>query len=214
MKLMALFLVLLMSFTIFCPVLAAPDGEILPEVAVAKKNDVPARSMVEEPAWGVTIVALILGGFLFLFLEIAIIPGFGAAGIIGLLMLGSGLVLAYMKLTTSMAVAATFAAGVGLVLLIVWFFYYFPHTSIGKKFVLETESSVEDGCIGVQDLRKFVGKEGVTTTMLRPSGIALVEGERLDVISDCEFVEKGTPIKIVKESGGRLVIAVIESDEK
>jgi membrane-bound serine protease (ClpP class) len=148
-----------------------------------------------------------LGGFLFLFLEIAIIPGFGAAGIIGLLLLGSGLVFAFLKLSMTMAVAATVSAMVGLVFLLIWFFYYFPKTSLGKKFVLEAESSVEDGCIAVQDLKRYVGKEGVTQTMLRPSGIALVEGERLDVISDCEFLEKGTPVKIVKATGGRLVVA-------
>jgi membrane-bound serine protease (ClpP class) len=147
-----------------------------------------------------------------MFLEIAIIPGFGAAGIIGLIGLIGGLALAYIKLSTGMAVAATLGAVFGVIILLLWFFYVFPNTSLGKKFVLEAESSVEDGCIAVQDLKKYVGKEGVTQTMLRPSGIAIVEGERLDVISDCEFIEKGTQIKIVKESSGRLLVAKKESD--
>lgn len=211
MKFALLSITLILSVLFFCPAFAGVDAEILPEVS-ATNAATPSVNQVEEPAWGVVIIGLLLGGFLFLFLEIAIIPGFGAAGIIGILLLGSGLILAYMKLSTGAAVAATMGAILGLMLLIIWFFYYFPHTSIGKKFVLEAESSVEDGCIAVQDMARYVGKEGVTTTVLRPSGIAVIDGERLDVISDCEFIEKGTLIKVVKETGGHLVVVAKESE--
>ncbi len=195
---------------LFMPVFAGTDAELIPQV-----NQTPTSAPSEptkEPAWGLTVIGLLLGGFLFMFLEIAIIPGFGAAGIIGLIGIIGGLALAYMKLSFGMATAATVAAALGLVILLVWFFYYFPHTSLGKKFVLEAESSTEDGCIAIRDLKKFVGKEGVTQTMLRPSGIAIVEGERIDVITDCEFIEKDTRVKIVKEKGGRLVAAAIDPE--
>ena len=206
--------ILFVAASFFQPLVAQTDAELLPSVASSSTAPaVSSRFDAEEPAWGLTVIALLLGGFLVMFLEIAIIPGFGAAGIIGLIGLGGGIALAYLKLSLGMAVAATIGAAAGLVILLIWFFYYFPNTSLGKKFVLEAESSVEDGCIAVQDLSQYVGKTGVTQTMLRPSGIALVDGERLDVISDCEFIEKGTPIKIVKESSGRLVVAVIETQE-
>ncbi|GAB4282829.1 MAG: hypothetical protein Kow0029_28580 [Candidatus Rifleibacteriota bacterium] len=211
MRFAAFVVVMVFCFSLVNLVHAGDDSKILPEVS-APVTDRSSQGLVEEPAWGLTIVALMLGGFLFLFMEIAIIPGFGAAGIIGILLLGCGLVLAFMKLSTTMAVLVTMAAIIGLVLLLGWFFFYFPNTSLGKKFVLQAESTVENGCIAVQDLKKYVGKEGVATTVLRPSGIALVDGERLDVISDCEFIEKGTPIKIVKESGGRLVVTAVERD--
>ncbi len=200
-------LLLILSFFSFQPIFAAGDNEIIPEATTTEAAEPPPTSASDEPAWGLTVIGLLLGGLLFMFLEIAIIPGFGAAGIIGLIGLIGGLALAYIKLSTGMAVAATLGAVFGVIVLLLWFFYVFPNTSLGKKFVLEAESSVEDGCIAVQDLKKYVGKEGVTQTMLRPSGIAIVEGERLDVISDCEFIEKGTEIKIVKESGGRLMVA-------
>lgn len=207
-----LYLLLILSVVIFSPVFAAEGSDVLPEVT----NTVPATAQEttasEQPAWGITVIGLLLGGLMFMFLEIAIIPGFGAAGIIGLIGLIGGLVLAYLKLSTGMAVAATAGAVFGVILLLLWFFYVFPNTSLGKKFVLEAESSVEDGCIAVENLRRYVGKEGVTQTMLRPSGIAVVDGERLDVISDCEFIEKGTAIKIVKESGGRLIVAAKEPE--
>jgi membrane-bound ClpP family serine protease len=175
-------------------------------IPVASKNLEAPESSVEQPAWGMTIVALIMGGFLFLFLEIAVIPGFGLAGIIGLLMLITGLVFAFLKLSLAMAGLATFGAGVGLIALLIWFFCYFPNTRMGQAFVLSEESSVEDGCIAIQDLKQYVGKEGITQTMLRPSGIALVDGEKLDVISDCEFIEKGVAIKITKLKNGRLLV--------
>lgn len=203
---------LVVAISFLQPLVVSADGDILPEINTSTQDEKSATPASEEPAWGLTVIGLLLGGLLFMFLEIAIIPGFGAAGIIGLIGLIGGLALAYVKLSTGMAIAATVGAVFGTVLLILWFFYVFPNTRLGKQFVLEAESSVEDGCVAVQDLRKYVGKEGVTQTMLRPSGIAIVDGERLDVISDCEFVEKGTPIKIVKESGGRLVAAPIDPE--
>ncbi|MEW6709198.1 MAG: NfeD family protein [Candidatus Riflebacteria bacterium] len=209
---MRLILLITIFSLLILPVIAGVDAEVLPlnQPDASQAESQPAS--IEEPAWGLTVIGLLLGGFLFMFLEIAILPGFGAAGIIGLVGIFGGLALAYTKLSTGMAVAATLAAVFGLIFLLVWFFYYFPHTTLGKKFVLEAESSVEDGCIAVQNLKKYVGKEGVTQTMLRPSGIAMVEGERLDVISDCEFIEKGTTVKIVRENGGRLIVAVKETE--
>ena len=212
-------LFLLIPVMLFCSLPAFAQAESVENEIIPEKTDSAVSAEEDkkesEPAWGVTIVGLMLGGFLFLFIEIAIIPGFGLAGIIGLLMLGIGLALAFIKLSWGMAMAATAASLVGLALLIIWFFYFFPNTSIGKRFVLEAESSVGDGCIAVEDLQKWVGKTGKTKTMLRPSGIAIVDGERLDVMSDCEFIDKDKPVKIIKVNNGRLIVTVneIESEE-
>ena len=189
----------------FSQAIYAQSDSLIPEKkaeetipAKSSADDSSAKEKSEEPAWGITVISLLLGGFVFLFLEIAIIPGFGAAGIIGLLLLAGGIVLSFMKLTLNMAIAATMGAVTGLFLLLLWFFYVFPHTTFGKKFVLESKSSVEDGCVAVRDLSQYVGKEGVAASMLRPSGIAKIGDERLDVITDCEYLKKGTKIKVIK----------------
>jgi membrane-bound serine protease (ClpP class) len=53
---------------------------------------------------------------------------------------------------------------------------------------------------------ELVGKEGVAATDLRPSGTGQFGEERLDVVSDSEWIERGTPIRIVASEGYRNVV--------
>lgn len=191
------------------------NGDLIPtktaEKDPAKSTTIANNSLGESKSeWGIAVVGFLLGGFLFLFLEIAIIPGFGIAGILGLILLATAIILAFLKLTINMAIGATAGAIAGLILLLLWLFYVFPKTSLGKKFVLEASSSTEDGFVAVRDLSQYVGKEGVAVSMLRPSGVAKIEDERIDVITDCEYIDKDTKIKVVKAKAGRIIVAPIE----
>lgn len=211
------FLICLLLVTLIMPLFAASDSaELLPEkTASAVASDSPGISgQVEKPAWGMMVIVLMLAGFLFLFLEIAVIPGFGITGVIGILLLGGGIVAAYIKLSSGMAVFATFAGIAGVILLLLWFFFIFPKTSLGKNFVLATESSAAEGFVAVEDLQRYIGREGLTTTMLRPSGIARIDGERLDVITDGEFVEKGVKVKVVKAVAGRIIVSEVQGENE
>ena len=53
---------------------------------------------------------------------------------------------------------------------------------------------------------ELVGAEGVAITSLRPAGVGLFDGERLDVVSDSEWIEEGTPIRIDRAEGYRHVV--------
>lgn len=211
---------LLLCLVLLLPFLAGAQVDLLPEKVPGSETrqtlssgTSPLDAPVEEPAWGMIVAVFMLGGFFFLFLEIAIIPGFGVTGIIGLLLLGGGIAAAYLKLSSGMAVFTTFAAVFGVILLLLWFFFVFPKTRFGKNFVLQTDSSTSEGFLAVEDLSRYNGKEGVTTTVLRPSGIARIDGERLDVITDGEFVEKGVKIKVVKTIAGRVIVTTISSED-
>lgn len=76
---------------------------------------------------------------------------------------------------------------------------------------MKCDSSVENGYIAVDDNERYVGKTGVTTTVLRPSGIARIEGERVDVITDGEFVEKGVEIRGSQTGAGKIVVTPVEN---
>ncbi len=200
---------------IVLPAFAGTDGaELLPtKVTEAAQPGMDTKTRVaEEPAWGLTVVMLLLGGFLFMFLEIAVIPGFGITGILGLLLLTGGLATAFIKLSMTMAIVAAFAAIFGVVLLLLWFFLVFPKTSMGKQFILETKSSAADGYVAVDDKSDYIGKTGITLTMLRPSGIAKIDDERVDVMSNGEFVEKGVKIKVIKARQGSMIVTPIEEE--
>lgn len=161
-------------------------------------------------SWGYLIAALIFVALLLLFLEIAVIPGFGVCGISGIILLIGGLALAYCKLSMNMAVIATVVAVAGVMLLIAFVIWVFPHTGMGRRFVLSETAPVADENEDRNCLNRFLGAEGVATSYLRPSGIAKIADERVDVITEGDFVEKGTKIKVIKVTANRVIVAPIE----
>lgn len=55
-----------------------------------------------------------------------------------------------------------------------------------------------------------VGKIGTALTDLRPSGLAGFGEDRLDVVADGQFVEKGRQVKVLRDEGIRLVVEPVE----
>jgi len=64
----------------------------------------------------------------------------------------------------------------------------------------------ESGFQGTEDLKAFIGKEGKALTALRPAGTAEFNGTRLDVISESEYIEKDSKVKIIDVEGRRVVV--------
>jgi membrane-bound serine protease (ClpP class) len=52
----------------------------------------------------------------------------------------------------------------------------------------------------------LLGRSGTTLTPLRPAGIADVDGQRIDVVSDGEFIDSGVPITVSRVDGNRIVV--------
>ncbi len=53
---------------------------------------------------------------------------------------------------------------------------------------------------------RFLGKNGLAATVLRPAGSALINGEKVDVVTEGEFIESGTPVEVVRIEGVRVVV--------
>jgi membrane-bound serine protease (ClpP class) len=56
--------------------------------------------------------------------------------------------------------------------------------------------------------RDLVGQVGVALTDLRPSGAAQVLGERMDVVTEGEYVPLGSRVEVVRSDGYRHVVRV------
>jgi membrane-bound serine protease (ClpP class) len=81
---------------------------------------------------------------------------------------------------------------------------YFPKTAAGRKMILlerQTGTSAE-----AQRAKDWLGREGVAQTVLRPAGMALIGGKRLDVEAESGMIESGSSIKIVAVQKNRLVV--------
>ena len=77
---------------------------------------------------------------------------------------------------------------------------------LGKHIVLDSTVDDDVKFSAFDDLSYLVGSEGKTLTVLRPSGSADFNGVRLDVVSEGEYIPKGTTVYVDKIEGNRIVV--------
>jgi len=153
-----------------------------------------------------TILLLIIG-FGLIFLEMHI-PGFGAPGILGAIFLILSVVLTAQNfaqgLVMTLAILAVLGSMLGIVLTC------FAKGKFFKPLVLSDEQKKEHGYISSSDLDYLLGKKGIAITDLRPAGSVDIDGVKFDVISDGEYIHKGSKVEIFKVSGVKLLVKKIK----
>jgi len=84
----------------------------------------------------------------------------------------------------------------------------FGFKTLAKSSVtLKKRLSSEQG-VNVQEeiLRQYIGMEGVAITDLRPSGIAMIAKERLDVVTDGQYLAKDSSLMVVAVTGNQIIV--------
>jgi membrane-bound serine protease (ClpP class) len=149
-----------------------------------------------------TVVILLVAGTLLILLE-TVLPGL-IAGIIGFCCIGIGLALAYMRFdfqtANTILIIVMAAAMVGTILYI----KYFPESRVAQLFV--SKSAI--GEIGVEN-PSLLNQTGEALTTLRPSGTAVINGQRVDVVSEGAFIQPGQTVKVVAVEGLRVVVRAV-----
>ncbi len=143
---------------------------------------------------------LVLLGLLLLFLELAVIPGFGIVGLLGLGALGGGIALIWGGLGTLWGVVTLLVSIPVCAGLVVWFM----RSRAGNRLVLHDAITGHSSDVPMQT--HLIGKKGTALTTLRPAGTALIDTERLDVVSEGEFIAKGSEIEVVRIEGNSIVV--------
>lgn len=81
-----------------------------------------------------------------------------------------------------------------------------------SPLALKKELSSREGVVSHSpELAVYLEKTGKTLSALRPSGTALIEGQRLDVVADGDYIEAGIPVQVVRVAGNQLIVERIES---
>ena len=145
------------------------------------------------------MITLIVAGAVLLLLE-TVLPGM-IAGILGSICLVAGVMLGYSNFgsRTGNIILAGVAAGL-LAGSLVWV-RFFPSSRIARVFI----SHHTVGEIGTEQ-PELLQKTGVTLTLLRPSGTAMIDGKRIDVVTEGHPVERGVAVKVVAVEGLRVVV--------
>ncbi len=156
---------------------------------------------------------LLIGiGLVLLVVEIFIIPGFGLAGALGIAALLGGLGLSMVGAGDTVAVMLDAVGRVVLALLVALLaslvlLRFLPRLPLARRMILQADlgSGPAHGSAPETDLR-WLGKQGRALSVLRPAGIAEIEGERVDVVSDGAMIEAGAPIEVMRVDGNRIVV--------
>jgi membrane-bound serine protease (ClpP class) len=166
--------------------------------------------LVQLAGWEeLLLVGLGLG---LLALEVLVIPGFGLPGILGLMALLGGFGLSVVGAGATWEAILTAMGWVALCLLLalaasVALLRVLPRLPWGRRLVLESEllAGVEGASAPEHD-RRWLGHCGTAATPLRPAGVAHLDGARVDVVSEGEFIEAGEPIVVIRVDGNRIVV--------
>lgn len=146
------------------------------------------------------IVLLLLGGAALLFLE-TMVPG-GVLGAIGGLLLAAGVATAYLTLPTQWAHLVFIGVTVATLVGVIGWFRYFPRSGVAQR--LGANATVPAG--GGPDYEALVGRAGTTVTPLRPAGTADLDGRRLSVVTEGDYVPAAAPVRVVAVEGTRIVV--------
>ena len=164
---------------------------------------------------------LIFGaGVLLIGVEIILIPGFGLFGIAGLVAVGMGLYMSMLGNLPTMQdfgqAGAVLATTLLIVLVSTWaLLRHFPRSNrLFESGIFLGDSTGRDaGYTSALTRPELVGAVGRAITDLRPAGVGLFGEERIDVVADSEWIEEGTPVRIVAEEGYRHVVRPLTQHE-
>jgi membrane-bound ClpP family serine protease len=121
---------------------------------------------------------------------------------LGLFLLGRmtvGVNLGEMLLGVGVGVGILAAVGVALL-------KHLPSSTHMEGMLLHHEQASHDGYVSAEARQDLVGRSGTAVSELRPAGTATIDGERVDVISEGDWMPKGTAIVVVKAEAMRVVV--------
>lgn len=160
-------------------------------------------------------------GIVLLVLEIFVIPGFGVAGIGGIVMIVGSLILVMLNndvfdftfVDGSAIVAAVASTLTGLMAAILLMFFGGVRLTQTKAFqrisLVDTQKSSE-GYTSNFNQKSYLGQKGVAYTVLRPSGKIMINDELKDAFTRGEYIDKGKKVEVVDESGTSLKVKEID----
>ena len=165
------------------------------------------------------IIAFFLGMVL-IAVEIFVLPGFGVAGISGLVLTVGSLFLiminndafdfefvAMNDLLYALAAALGGTLG-GMILLLVGG-SKLPETRLFKHVALTDTQNRSEGYVAYQFTESLLGRKGTAETVLRPSGKVLIDGKIYDAYTRGDYIEKGQIVEVISEEGPSLKVKIV-----
>ncbi len=166
-------------------------------------------------------IIVFLVGLLLIALEVFVIPGFGLAGVSGLILTIGGLSLVMINndvfdfsfVPSEEVFIAVFTTLIGLLGAVIVMFFggvRFTESNFFRRVALLDVQNAKEGYTSNFQSRSYMGEQGTAYTVLRPSGKVLIGEVVLDASTRGEYVEEGETIKVIGEEGTSLKVKKVE----
>lgn len=168
---------------------------------------------------------MFLAGIILIGIEIFVIPGFGIAGIAGVIMVVTGLSL---SLVDNIVFKFDFMLGIktllGSLALVIFssLFSFIMSLYVSKKLftsktfsnlALNTVQNINEGFISSDtNQKKLIGKTGIAATVLRPSGKVEIDNELYDARSEVGYINRGDPVVVIRDEATQLHVIKDEQE--
>ncbi|MDY0104055.1 MAG: NfeD family protein [Lentimicrobium sp.] len=166
--------------------------------------------------WEILIFVI---GVVLLLVEIFAIPGFGVAGISGIILIVGGLTLSmidnigfnFTGVPLDGAIVAFFIVIIASFFSLIGSFFisrklFGGHTMFGDLALLSTQQTSEGYASSDVHYTEMMGQTGEAFTMLRPAGKVSINEQIFDAVAEAGFIDKGEPIRVVKYENAQLIV--------
>jgi len=170
-------------------------------------------------------IAAFFVGAVLIILEVLVIPGFGVAGVAGLVLTIGSLILVMLNNNdfdfffvgageVVKAVTTALAGMLGGIILMFFGGVRLANSDVFKRVSLESTQPRSEGYTSNTRIGTFIGKEGEAYTVLRPSGKIMIDDELYDAYTRGDYIDKGSRIVVVSEEGSSLRVKLAQDVPK
>jgi membrane-bound serine protease (ClpP class) len=157
-------------------------------------------------------IVIFIVGIILIFIEIFAIPGFGVAGVVGVILVFTGLVLSLVdNVHFDFEGVQLRGFGIAVTTVVLGIFGGFllalyrgqkvftAKSGMFRNFALNTVQHADEGYISIEtSMLTLKGKEAIAHTVLRPGGKVVIDGEVYDAIAETGFIEKGDQVVVTR----------------
>ncbi|MDD2526858.1 MAG: NfeD family protein [Lentimicrobiaceae bacterium] len=164
-------------------------------------------------------ILIFIVGLVLLAIEIFAIPGFGVAGISGIILMVTGLTLSmidnigfdFTGVQLNGLAEAFFIVIIASFLSIIGSFYltrklFGTSTIFGNLALMTTQPQSEGYVSSDSQYTEMLGQTGETYTILRPAGKVMINGKMFDAVAQTGYIDKGEAVRIVKYENAQLIV--------
>lgn len=184
------------------------------------------RFLAGMAEWAMVLVPILfIFGIALLAIEVFVIPGFGIAGISGIIMIITSIFFALIgePLPPIPGVRREYIEALHIIsysfiatfVIIILSLRFIPQTNLWRhmrhRLVLVPTQASELGYRATPVTQeKLIGKEGIAETILRPAGRIKIDNNMLDVVTEGEFINVNEKVKIINVEGNRIIVTKVE----